>query len=53
MSDPQNQESRIPLNHIKFQHILRNFYNTTMQKLCEFEALYRPEIQCKCRKGSP
>ena len=22
-----------------------------MQKLCEFEALYRPEIQCKCHKA--
>ena len=21
-----------------------------MQKLCEFEALYKPEIQCKCHK---
>ena len=28
-------------------------YYTTMQKLCEFEALYRPEIQCKCHKGNP
>ena len=34
-------------------HILRHPYYTTMQKLCEFEALYRPEIQCKCHKGSP
>ena len=22
-----------------------------MQKLCKFEALYTPEIQCKCHKG--
>ena len=35
------------------KHILRHFYYTTMQKLCEFEALYRLEIQCKCHKGSP
>ena len=34
-------------------HILRHFYYTTMQKLCEFKALYRPEIQCKCHKGNP
>ena len=34
-------------------HILRHFYYTTMQKLCEFEALYWPEIQCKCHKGNP
>ena len=27
------------------------FYYTTMQKLCNFDALYRPEIQCKCHKG--
>ena len=24
-----------------------------MQKLCTFEALHRPEIQCKCHNGSP
>ena len=35
------------------QHIIRHFYYTTMQKLCKFEALYRPEIECKCHKGSP
>ena len=37
----------------RVQYILRHFYYTTMQKLCNFEALYRPEIQCKCHKGSP
>ena len=37
----------------RVQHLLRHFYYTTMQKLCEFEALYRPEIQCKCHKGNP
>ena len=37
----------------RVQHVLRHFYYTTMQKLCNFEALYRPEIQCKCHKDSP
>ena len=37
----------------RVQYILRHFYYTTMQKLCNCEALYRPEIQCKCHKGSP
>ena len=48
-------KSRI-MNSIKphrVQHILRHFYYTTMQKLCEFEALSKPENQCNCHKGSP
>ena len=32
--------------------ILRHFYYTTMQKLCRFGALSRPENQCKCHKDS-
>ena len=37
----------------RVQHILRHIYYATMQKLCKFEALYRPEIQCKSHKGNP
>ena len=37
------------------QYILRYFYYTAMQKLCNFEAISRPENQCnsKYHKGSP
>ena len=48
-------KSRI-MNSIKpqrVQYILRHFYYATMQKLCKFKALYRPEIQCNCHKDSP
>ena len=34
----------------RVQHILRHFNYTTMQKLRNFEALHRPEIECKCHK---
>ena len=37
----------------RVQHILRHIYYATMQKLCKFEVLYRPEIQCKSHKGNP
>ena len=37
----------------RVQHILRHFYYTTMKQLCKFEALSRPEIQCKCHKDNP
>ena len=37
----------------RVQHILRHIYYATMQKLCKFEALYRPKIQCKSHKGNP
>ena len=35
------------------ERIVRHFYYKTMQELCKFEALYRPEIECKCHKDSP
>ena len=35
------------------KHILRHIYYATMQKLSKFEALYRPEIQCKSHNGNP
>ena len=37
----------------RVQHNLRHIYFATMQKLCKFEALYMPEIQCKSHKGNP
>ena len=33
--------------------ILKHFLNTTLQKLCKFEAMSRPENQCKCHKDRP
>ena len=44
-------KNSIKLNRV--QHILRHIYYATMQKLCKFEALYMPEIQCKSHKGNP
>ena len=45
-----NQGSKTPLNHIEFKTFLRHFYCTTIQlpiqKLCNFEALPRPDNQC-------
>ena len=53
MSDFQNQGSEIPLNHIEFNIFQEIFIIQLCKKLCEFEALSRPENQCKCHEGSP
>ena len=36
----------------RIQHILGQFHYTTMQKLCNFKALYKPQIQYKCHKDT-
>ena len=47
-SDPQNKISGLTfIKQHKFQYILRHFYCTTKQNLCEFEENY-----FKCHKGS-
>ena len=45
-------KNSIKQNRVK--HILRHiYYAASMQKLCKFEALYKPEIQYKSHKGNP